>query len=263
MFLAEPPETTYDLRFHLFGFPIRVHPYFWLAALILGANGSFGSERGFDQEAGMKLLMWILAMFVSILFHELGHAFAFRHFGHAARVVLYMFGGLATVDRSSNPWAQPARIDNRANILISVSGPGAGFLLAAAVAGMVMASGGSFQFQEGLPFWFCQLPAGTGPTVWYLVQYMLWINIFWGLINLLPVFPLDGGQIANSLLCMNDPMRGSFRALQVSLITALILAVGGYVVMHSIFMALMFGSLAYSNYMTMKQMGSGYGGGPW
>lgn len=263
MFLAEPPETSYDLRFHLFGFPIRVHPYFWLAALILGANGSWGREQGFDQEAGMKLLMWTLAMFVSILVHELGHAFAFRYFGLAARVVLYMFGGLATPDHSSNPWAQPARIDGRANILISAAGPGAGFLLAVAVAGLVMASGGSFRFEQALPFWSCRLPADTGPMIWYLVQYMLWINIFWGLINLLPVFPLDGGQIANSLLSLNDPMGGSYRALQISFITALILAIGGYVMLRSLFMALMFGSLAYSNYVTMKQIGGGYGGHPW
>ena len=40
MLLQDPPPTQADLHFELFGFPVRVHPYFWLIALLLGLNGS-------------------------------------------------------------------------------------------------------------------------------------------------------------------------------------------------------------------------------
>ena len=39
MFSMEPQRTDYDVNFHCLGFPVRVHPLFWLVGLILGANG--------------------------------------------------------------------------------------------------------------------------------------------------------------------------------------------------------------------------------
>ena len=54
MFRVEPPETNYDLRFGVAGFPVRVHPFFWLAMIILGSSGMFQGDRGFDQQAGFE-----------------------------------------------------------------------------------------------------------------------------------------------------------------------------------------------------------------
>ena len=36
MLLNEPPRTRGDIHFVLFGFPVRIHPLFWLVALLLG-----------------------------------------------------------------------------------------------------------------------------------------------------------------------------------------------------------------------------------
>ena len=52
----EPQPTRYDLNFHLFGFPVRIHPFFWLLTVFLGAN--FG---------GPALVLWVLAVTFSIL----------------------------------------------------------------------------------------------------------------------------------------------------------------------------------------------------
>ena len=76
--------TPYDLNFSLLGVPIRVHPLFWLAALVLGLNLN-----------PHQLPIWIAVVFVSIVVHEMGHALMIRSFGWQPSIVLYTFGGLA------------------------------------------------------------------------------------------------------------------------------------------------------------------------
>ena len=49
---------------------------------------------------------------------------------------------------------------------------------------------------------------------------MLYVNIFWGLVNLLPVYPLDGGQIARELLELASPADGVRQSLWLSVIAA-------------------------------------------
>ena len=118
--LAEPERTPYDLRFRFLGFPVRIHPFFWLGSALLGANS-------LDLGIGY-LAIWIVVVLVSILVHELGHAFAFRRYGAGADVILYAFGGLAVPTHA---------ISGRGRrILISLAGPVAGFILA----GLVFAS---------------------------------------------------------------------------------------------------------------------------
>ena len=87
-----------------------------------------------DPDAGMKLLIWVGVMFVSILVHELGHSFVIRYFGqlpahraaHAGRAGHHGCGtefGFRTAPLRRTPQQQ---------ILISLAGPGAGFVLAGA-----------------------------------------------------------------------------------------------------------------------------------
>ncbi|MBX9581317.1 MAG: hypothetical protein K2X87_13490, partial [Gemmataceae bacterium] len=110
--LVEPDRTPYDLNFRLFGFPVRVHPLFWVVTVLFGSS----ALRDFGPE---YLLVWVVVVFVSILVHELGHAFAFRAFGTDAAVVLYGFGGLAV------PWGGVAGRWRR--VAVSLAGPAAGF----------------------------------------------------------------------------------------------------------------------------------------
>ena len=64
MLIGEPPRTPYDLNFSLLGIPVRIHPFFWLAGLLLGPR----------QGGPPAILLWIAAVFLAILVHELGHA---------------------------------------------------------------------------------------------------------------------------------------------------------------------------------------------
>src|SRR5512146_1456782 len=100
LFFQSPPPTRYDLRFSLLGFPVRVHPLFWLIAVLLGSASA-------DL---VQILIWVLVVFVSILIHELGHALAFRRYGLSSQIVLHFAGGL-TIPESTlwgGRWANVA-----------------------------------------------------------------------------------------------------------------------------------------------------------
>lgn len=264
MFSAEPQRTQYDLNFQIFGFPVRVHPFFWLAGILLGANAG-----GLQSREGMALLLiWVAVLFVSILVHELGHAFAFRYFGSDARVVLYMMGGLAIPEtspygnsyttRARNPWQQ---------IIIAFAGPAAGFLFAGVVVAAVYAGRASIDVNwlwHVIPFFHAS--GISNPFLAGLVDSLLYVNIFWGLVNLLPIFPLDGGQISRELFTMNDSWNGTIRSLWLSVVVGAVVAVVGGYALRSFFMAVMFGSLAFMNWQLIQQLsgrggGGGYGGG--
>ncbi len=267
MLSFEPQRTAYDLHFRLAGIPVRVHPLFWLAALILGTSGSWDAAGQVDPDAGMQLLIWTGVLFVSILVHELGHACVIRYFGQMPRIVLYMMGGLAITDEGSGfGYRAAARRTPQQQILICLAGPAAGFVLASATVALLILLGGRFQFDlADFPFFYkFQPPPNAARPLVIMIHGLLFLNIFWGLVNLLPVLPLDGGQVARELFEMSDRWNGLARCLWLSVITGAAVAVASWALLHSMFMALLFASLAASNYMTLQQIsGGGTGGRPW
>jgi len=247
MILAEPPRSQYDLNFRLFGIPIRIHPYFWLVTVLLASGGGRGGMRP------AELLAWVLIVVVSILVHELGHAFMQRHFGGRPWITLYGMGGLASCDDCDR---RPS-----SQILISLAGPAAGFLLALAVAAALRLSGHvvGMNFGNGeltlsgvisisLPLTTVYWSPLEGRDANYIVAQLFWINILWGLVNLLPIYPLDGGRVARELLSLHNTRRGIVVSLQLSIGAAAIMALYGALGMQSLFTALFFGYLAYSSY---------------
>jgi Zn-dependent protease len=259
VFLLEPNRTPYDLNFHVGEIHVRVHPLFWLMALIIGGLGS--------GVMGIDVLLGVGIVFVSILIHELGHAFTIRYYGEEARVVLYLMGGFATTQGSSiwelnsfrrqarSPWTQ---------IVISAAVPAAGFLLAAGIVAIVCAVGGrpsSTFFREliysnGEPFDF--VGPRPNPSAMFAVRLLLFVNIFWGFINLAPVYPLDGGQIARQVCILRDPYQGMTQSLWISVIAGAGLAIFGFY-SGSIMLGVLFASFAYSSYQELQQ----YGGRGW
>lgn len=251
MFLFQPPPSTrYDLHFKLAGIPVRVHPLFWLIALLLGS-----SSGGIVQ-----LLIWALVVFVSILIHEMGHALAMRRYGQSSQVILHMMGGLTVPERVSwgSGWASVALTPNQ-EIFISLAGPGAGFLFAGLVIAGVTVSGGSIIMATLLGF--IPLPAAVmlpigGSILNSLVITLLWVNIFWGFINLMPVYPLDGGNVTRSILLKADPRDGVRKSLWVSVIAGILVAAMGFFLLGSVYMAVLFGFLAFQSYQSLQ----GYAG---
>jgi stage IV sporulation protein FB len=249
MLLTEPPPSQGDLHFRLFGIPVRVHPLFWVITVIMGLRG------GDDGTPPAQLLIWIAIVFISILVHELGHAFLQRRFGGRPWITLHGFGGLASCDDcDSSP---------RSQILIALAGPVAGFCLAAVVIAGLRLSGHAVGWTSasnrplgmipisllGQTLYFQPLESITGS---FFVLNMLWVNIVWGLVNLLPVYPLDGGRISRELCTLNHPRRGIVLSLQISIGVAIAMAVFGALAWRSVFVALMFGYFAYINYQTLQ-----------
>lgn len=244
LLFQQPPPTPYDLRFSIARIPVRVHPLFWLITLLLGSAGDI-----------LLIPVWVAVIFVSILIHELGHALAFRRFGQDSQIVLHFAGGL-TIPESvpwGGGWANVA-LSRRQEILISLAGPGAGFLFAGLVMLAVSLTGGSI-LTTRLPGFIpltvgVALPFGGG-LIGTLVTMLLRVNIIWGLINLMPVFPLDGGNVARNILVQYDPWDGLRKSLWLSVITGALLVLLGLFAFGSLFMAFLFGFLAFQSYQSI------------
>jgi hypothetical protein len=222
-----------------------VHPLFWLIALLLGSSGDL-----------IQLPIWVFVVFVSILIHELGHALAMQRYGQPSRIILHFAGGLTVPEPVSwgSGWANVSLRPNQ-EIFISLAGPGAGFLLAAFVAIGVTLSGGSIitNWLFGvIPLPVAALMPIGGRVISLLVTMLLWVNIFWGLINLLPVYPLDGGNVSRYLLLQADPIDGVRKSLWVSVIAGGLVAIAGLLILRSIYMALLFGLLAFQSYQSLQ-----------
>jgi membrane-associated protease RseP (regulator of RpoE activity) len=200
--------TPLDLRWRMFGIPIRVHPLFWLVAILLGPM---------DPREG---ILWVVAVFVSILVHELGHALSARAFGWWPSILLYSFGGLTFYEPRFQTVGQ--------RIVVLVCGPLAGFLLAGLILGGVYLGG-----------WPSHEMLGS------LLEYFLVINIAWGVMNLLPVFPLDGGQISRTVLTWLNPRRGGLWASYLSIAVAAAVVVAALIWLRSVYIAILFGLLAF------------------
>ncbi|WP_428306395.1 site-2 protease family protein [Lacipirellula sp.] len=247
MLLSEPPRSPYDLHFRLFGIPIRVHPMFWVITIVLGV--------GSDGVPPAQLLAWTVVVFVSVVVHELGHAFTQRYYGGRPWITLYGLGGLAACDDCDRrPLSQ---------ILISLAGPAAGFALAGVCFASVRLSGRQIGWAAldeiditamtlpllGKLLYVEPLPSEFGNS--FILQ-MLWVNIAWGLINLLPIYPLDGGRVAREIFTLRHPRRGIIWSLQLSMAAAISMGLFGLFEWRSLFTAIMFGYLAYSNYQTLQ-----------
>lgn len=241
MFLVEPTPTQADLHFRLGGIPVRVHPFFWLTTLLLSGLGS-----------PADVFTWIVAVFVSILVHELGHALLQIYFGGRSKIVLYGMGGLAIGERVDySPWRQ---------ILISLAGPAAGFLIALLLYGLLLALG--VYTRVVLLMGFVPMVVNEELASQFadrLVRDLFWINIMWGVLNLLPIYPLDGGQVSRELFTMAlAPHRGIIASLWLSAITAAGVAAyflsqnGGDFSLGGLWPVIMFGLLGYSSYQTLQ-----------
>ena len=170
--------------FRLFGFQVRVRASFFFMAAVLGM------PRGFSPEEMARTLVWIAVVFVSILIHELGHAFAARGVGGSATIELYALGGVARHEHS-------AELSYGQRAWVSVAGPRARLTL------------GTLVFFAGS----MDVVAHNG-MLWELRRQLMWVNLGWGLLNLLPMLPLDGGHILHAGLDAVTGGRGT-RATQI------------------------------------------------
>ncbi|MEN6459371.1 MAG: site-2 protease family protein [Thermoguttaceae bacterium] len=251
---GEPARSQWDLNFMLFGIPVRIHPYFWLAGLLLGPHSA----------GAPVMVIWMAAFFIGILCHELGHAMVMRAYGYYPWITLYGLGGLASHDNargSLGGWP-----DRWRQLLISAAGPAAGFLLAALTVAIIRAKGHELVYLVDFP-WGLQvidLEILKHSRLAWFINSLLFVTIVYGIFNLLPIYPLDGGHMARELFLMINPRGGIRQSLWLS-----VLAAGGiaaYLAAQALrpliqnqeshwqdaWAILFFGYLAYASYQTLQ-----------
>jgi stage IV sporulation protein FB len=236
--------TPYDLRFRFLDIPVRVHPLFWLISAVPG-------WRDYDIPG---VLMWVGCVFVSILVHEYGHGLTAKYFRDSPSIVLWGLGGLCFTHGEQTP---------RQRLAVLFAGPGAGFLLCGLVmlgtSGLYGISVGEhvevLQRLVGLTsnplMALARFPSETLAEVyWNLVQ----INFLWGLVNLLPIWPLDGGQVAQVVLSVFHRRQGVRRGHIISLVTAGFLALLAAASGKRVSLAIFFGVFAFINYQALQSL---------
>ena len=179
-----------DFAFRLLGIPVRVSAFFLLTAVLLGPRGQRGSWI-------LLAAVWVAVVFVSVLLHELAHAFVAKAFGRTPSIQLHAFGGLTS-------WQSRGPLSPGRRVLVGLAGPGVGIVLgtAALVPMLLLASGE----RQGL----------LATTV----AYAVWVNLGWGLLNLLPMLPLDGGTVMAAAFEAMSRDRGVLIARLISLLLA-------------------------------------------
>ena len=151
--------------FTLSNVPVFVSPWYFIILY-------WGYQWGATPVTGVAMIICIT---LSLLIHEFGHALTAKRFRLGPTVLLHGFGGLCA--------HRPAERDGQ-DALIVAAGPGAGLLFGAFV---WLATSVGYRLQAG---WF-----DARPELMQTLNVLIWINLFWSGVNLLPLWPLDGGQL--------------------------------------------------------------------
>lgn len=160
------------------GIDIQVHATF----LLLLAWIAWAQYQGSGTASGaVSGVVFVLAVFGSVVLHELGHALTAAHFGVKTRgIMLWPLGGVAQLEQIPD--------EPREELLIAAAGPAVTVVIAVILYIVLRATGVPVEYHDAF--------AGTGG----FLARLFWINVVLALFNLLPAFPMDGGRILRALI---------------------------------------------------------------
>jgi Zn-dependent protease len=211
-------ESRHMVRFSIFGIPVLVQPFFWITLAIIG-----GALNANSPSALLEVCLFILAGFISILIHELGHALTARRFGAHSEIVLQAFGGYAAYSG--------VRLSRPQGFVVTAAGPAVQIVL------------GGLLFLA-LPQ-FTEIP----PYGRYFFGILMAISIFWALLNLLPILPMDGGHMLDTVL---GPKRRHI-TLWTTIITACLIGVVALKFTNSILLPVFMGMFAWQAWQALRE----------
>lgn len=221
-----PTRGTY--LFDIARFPVYLDTsgLIFIALILLlnmGGGGMVGILGGF---------LWLVAIYGSILIHELGHAVVGRRLGYGtADIILSFFGGVAV-------WSGRTSRSRRDQLLVTLAGPAVN-VVACIVVSILMK----------MPF-----VGALVPSLQSLLGDLYWINLILAVFNILPIFPLDGGQALRTALAYR--MRG-YKLIRLSL--QISFATLGLVMLYAvansrIFLVIMLAQIAFQNWQEWQQV---------
>ncbi len=157
----------------------------WTFLLLLAGIFAFYLFQGSTVASALAGVGIITAVFGCVVLHELGHALTARRFDVSTRnITLYPIGGIARLERiPSEPMKE---------FWIAIAGPAVNVVIAIFLAGLIVATGGSFAPQT-------MLDPGSN-----VLATIMWINVALVGFNLLPAFPMDGGRVLRALLATRN-----------------------------------------------------------
>jgi Zn-dependent protease len=195
------PSRQGSIRlFRVAGIDVFLHFSWFLVAAY-----EIQTRKGSYSSVAWNVLEY-LALFLIVLLHEFGHALACRQVGGTAnQIVLWPLGGVAYVDPPPRPGATLWSI--AAGPLVNVA--------LVPIIYVILTLGRSSGW------------SGTMPDLLRLLRSIFYMNAGLLIFNILPIYPLDGGQILRSLLWF---VLGRARSLMVATILGLV-GVAGFIVL--------------------------------
>ena len=183
-------------------------------------GGGFSAANSLDI---ILVLVFMFAAFLSILIHELGHALTIRKFGLPTSITLQSFGGFA---------AYPAgRLNRKQSFIVTAAGPAVQFALGI----FLIVLSRNLTIPEGSLF---------GP----FLSDLIWVSIAWSILNCLPIYPMDGGQMMAAVL---GPQKQGYVHL-FSVIVAVSIGVAGYLFLGAILLSVFMGLFAWQNWQAYQ-----------
>jgi Zn-dependent protease/predicted transcriptional regulator len=199
--------------FSIRGIDLRVHITFPL--ILVWAAIQFGFLSGAGWTGALFGVIVILLLFVIVTLHELGHSVAAQHYDVPVKqIVLLPIGGVAQLDHiPETPWQE---------FVIAIAGPAVNFVLAILLGALVLVPGIGFVGVDE----FTALDSITFPLIF---SYIFAYNLFLGVFNLLPAFPMDGGRILRAALAARmDYLTATRWAVRVGQMLAWVLGLYGF-----------------------------------
>ncbi len=171
----------------------------------------------------LLVLVFVFAGFLSIMIHELGHALTIRKYGLPAAITLQAFGGYASFPAG--------KLDRKQSFFVTAAGPVMLFVFGALL--IVLAP--SISIPEGSLF----LP---------FLRDLIWVSIAWSILNCLPVYPMDGGQMMAAIL---GPKK-QHNVHLISSIAAVIIGIAGYLYLGTILLPIFMALFAWQNWQSYQ-----------
>ena len=176
------------LSLRIFGFPLNIHLTFLILLLFVLDSGL----------SGVGITLYLLAIFVSVVLHELGHAATVRRFGgHVDGITIYALGGMTM-------WREEGTlIRGWKRFVVAAAGSGVGLFAGLGLFLIVRLGGLGSDGVVSIPtpwsrdFFFRDV---TGDYLIFFVGAFIWVSVVWGLVNWLPVGGLDGSKMLREVL---------------------------------------------------------------
>jgi len=220
------------MRFRLLRIPFEAQLWFFVMLLFINLQ-RLENVRDYPLMALATFFEGMIVVAITVIVHELGHCWAYRHYEQEPSVVLWGLGGLT--------YGQ-FRLAPKRSIVVSLAGPVTAMLLL------------------GIPGYLLERSVFTGYYAYdlsalpvFIVHDLWWFAFIWSLVNLLPLLPLDGGHIAEAILELVHGEPRKHTAQLISVVTGVVFGLFGLLVLRDSFILLFGWVLALFNFIPWWQ----------